>query len=354
MTRASFVRIAAVFLLAACGGAAHSDGTPAGNGQVRQVRLGAYSTPREAYGQAVLPAFAKKWKEEHGEDVKFQESYQGSGAQARAVIDGFEADIVALSLEPDVEKIVHAGLVTHDWRATPTHGMVTTSYVVIAIRPGNPKGIHDWADLARPDVQLLTPNVRTSGGAMWNIAAIYGAALRGHIAGVAPNDPAAAQAFLAKVLHNVPVMDKGARESMLTFESGVGDAAITYENEVVVAKNAGEKVDYVAPSSTLLVENPIAVVDSYAVKHGNADIAQAFVDFATGPEAQAAFAKYGLRSGGGDASAGLANVTDAFAIADLGGWGEVQKTIFEKDGPYDRALASSQGGAEASAAKGTR
>ncbi len=328
--------------LLACGGdEPASDGAPAA-GKTREVTIAAYTTPREAYGQAILPAFAAKWKAEHGEDLEFQESYQGSGAQARAVAEGFEADIVALSLEPDVRVVEKAGLITHDWTSGATHGMVSTSYAVIAVRPGNPKGIQDWADLAKPGVEVLTPNVRTSGGAMWNVAAIYGAAIRGHVAGVAANDPAAAEAFLASVLKNVKVMDKGARESMVTFEGGVGDAAITYENEVLVAQQAGKQIEYVLPKSTILIENPAAVVDTYAKKHGNEEVAKALLEFLTTPEAQAAYRKYGLRPVFQGATMGLPTVTDPFTIRDLGDWSGVQATVFEKGAGYDRAMALAQ------------
>src|SRR2546426_9949216 len=222
--------------------------------------LGGYTTPREAYGKAVLPAFKKYWKDKTGQDVEFQESYQGSGAQSRAIIGGFEADIAALSLEGDIDKIAEAGLITHDWKTKPYKGMVSTSIVVIAVRPGNPKGIKDWADLAQPGLNVLTPDPKTSGGAQWNINAIYGAALRG-LAGVAKDDKAAAQQFLKSILRNVSIMDKGARESITTFEKGVGDAAITYENEVLVARQFGQTYDYIVPHSSIMIENPVALVD---------------------------------------------------------------------------------------------
>jgi sulfate transport system substrate-binding protein len=326
--------------LLACTG--NTGETPA---PARQLTLAAYTTPREAYGKAILPGFAAKWAAERGgEQVTFQESYQGSGAQARAVVDGFEADVVALSLEPDVRTVQKAGLITRDWAAGEHHGVVTTSYAVIAVRPGNPKNLHDWADLAQPGLEVLTPNVRTSGGAMWNVAALYGAALRGHVANVPANDPAAAEQFLASVLKNVKVMDKGARESMVTFESGVGDAAITYENEVLVAEQAGKELDYVVPSSTILIENPVAVVDAYAQKHGTTELADAFVAYLTSSEAQAAFAKFGLRSVAGPADPSLPAVSDGFTIRDPGGWDDVASKVFAEGGSYDKALALAQGG----------
>ena len=153
--------------------------------------LAAYTTPREAYRDALLPGFETAWKQKTGGAVEFRTSYQGSGAQARAIIGGFEADIAALALAPDIDKIVTEKLITQDWKARPHGGMVSNSVVVIAVRKGNPAGIKDWSDLTRSGLNVLTPDPKTSGGAMWNINAIYGAALRGH-AGVPANDPAAA------------------------------------------------------------------------------------------------------------------------------------------------------------------
>jgi len=308
----------------------------------RTLVLGAYTTPREAYGKAIIPAFQRYWKEKTGEDVQFQESYLGSGAQARAIVSGFEADVAALSLEPDVESIAKAGLITHDWKAGPARGMVTRSIVVIAVRPGNPKGLRDWDDLRTAGLNVLTPNVRTSGGAMWSVCALWGAALRGETA--APKgDTAAAEQLLRDVLKNVSVMDKGARESIVNFEKGVGEVAITYENEVLVGRKAGQTYEYAVPRSTILIENPIAVVDRYAEKHKVRDLAEAFVAFVRTPAAQRAFSEYGLRpvddSVAREVAAGFPTVKDLFTVGDLGGWPEVQKTLFEPGAAYDRATA---------------
>ncbi len=306
----------------------------------RTLTLAAYTTPREAYGKAILPAFAAFWKAKTGEEVRFEESYQGSGAQSRAVREGFEADVVALSLDPDVQAIADAGLITHDWRAQG--GIVTRSVAVIAVRPGNPKGITDWPDLARADVEVLTPNVRTSGGAMWNVLAVWGAGLRGH-AGVAAGDEAGAIGLLRGVLARVSVMDKGARESIVTFEKGVGDAAITYENEVLVAKQEGKELDYVVPPSTILIENPVAVVDAYAKKHGNEEVAAEFVRFLQTPASQAAFSTYGLRPvDAGATPPGLPTPADVFTIRDLGGWDAAKEKVFAKGGVYDQAAPASK------------
>lgn len=328
----------ALLLLAACG---TSDPGPTA-APARTLTLAAYTTPREAYGKAILPAFAAHWKERTGEIVTFEASYQGSGAQARAVKEGFEADVVALSLDPDVKVIEEAGLLTHDWRAGTNGGMVSRSIAVIAVRPGNPKNIRDWTDLARPDVEVLTPNVRTSGGAMWNVLAIWGAGLRGH-AGVTAGDEAGAIGLLRGVLGRVSVMDKGARESIVNFEKGVGDAAITYENEVLVARKEGREMDYVVPPSTILIENPVAVVDTYAKKHGNEDLAAAFVAFLHTPASQQAFADYGLRPvDPAAAPTDLPAPADVFTVADLGGWDVVKPKVFGDDGVYDRAAPAAK------------
>ena len=346
--------VACLLLIAACSGGNKDAGSSANTGTdapkeaapaAAKLALGAYTTPREAYGTAVLPAFRAEWKQKTGAEITVQESYLGSGAQARAIVGGFEADIAALSLEPDIEKIKKAGLITHDWKAGAHGGMVTRSIVVIGVRKGNPKGIKDWDDLAKPGVEVLTPDVRTSGGAMWNVAAIYGAALRGHTS-AKKDDAAAATKLLGGVLKNVKVFDKGARESLLGFESGLGDAIITYENEILVGRQKGKDYEYVVPKSTILIENPVAVVDEYTKKHGTHEVATAFVAFLHGAEAQRAFAKHGLRPVvpeiEKEVAATFPTVTDLFTIRDLGDWKGVQTSLFDKGAGYDTALAGAQ------------
>jgi len=313
--------------------------------QPTRLVLAAYTTPREVYSRAIIPAFQQRWKEQTGEEVVVEASYEGSGAQSRAVVGGFEADVVALSLEGDVDRIADAGLITHDWKAGPYHGMVTSSIVVIAVREGNPRGIKDWDDLGQPGLNVLTPNPRTSGGAMWNINAIYGAALRGYTA--APKDDAeAARQLLKRIVTNVSVMDKGARESITTFEQGIGDAAITYENEVIVGRQAGNTYDYVIPRSTIRIDNPAAVVDSYAEKHGTREVANAFVAYLTSPEAQRAFAQYGLRPLDPAVAEEVAGqyppVEGLWTIDYLGGWQKVFEEIYGENGVFTRTIAEIQ------------
>ena len=333
--------LALVLLLAGCSGA------NAEQGAARTLTFAAYTTPREAYGREILPAFISAWADSSGHTLRIEESYLGSGAQARAIAGGFEADIAALSLEPDIQTLVDAGLVRPDWNATPFGGMVTRSIVVIAVRPGNPKRITDWKDLTRADVEVVTPNPRTSGGAMWNIAALYGAALRER-GGTSAADSGAADALLRGVLSRVRIMDKGAREAMLTFEHGVGDAAITYENEVLVAQKGGQAMDYVIPSSTILIENPVAIVHGYAEPRGTVAAAEAFVRYLTTPDAQRMFTRYGLRAVdstvAGETQGQFPSVRDLFTIRDLGGWPAVVAALFAPGGAFDRASAAAVAG----------
>jgi sulfate transport system substrate-binding protein len=342
-----YPRILLGLALLSLSAAVHGCGKDSGSDRNKAILiLGAYTSPREVYGKAIIPAFKKYWKEKTGQDVEFQESYQASGAQSRAIVGGFEADIAALSLEDDITRIAQAGLITHDWKAQPDNGIVSTSIVVIAVRQGNPKSIKDWPDLAASGLNVLTPDPRTSGGAQWNVNAIYGAALRG-FAGAPKGDRAAAQQVLESIFRNVSVMDKGARESLTTFEKGVGDAAITCENEVVVARQSGERYDYIVPRSTILIQNPAAVVDKNADKHGVRQVAEAFVSFLHGEEAQRAYSKYGLRPGdqkiAAETDSALPHVEDLWTIEFLGGWKSVSTELYGPDGVYSRVIANLRG-----------
>lgn len=304
--------------------------------------LGGYSIPREAYGKLIIPAFRKKWLSEKKQELEISESYMASGAQARAIVGGFEADVAALSLDPDIQKIGDAGLIRHDWRAKPHGGIVTRSVVVIGVRKGNPKGIHDWRDLAKPGLNVLTPNVKTSGGAMWNVLALYGAALR---AGTPEGAELRAQELLLGVLANVKIMDSSGRDSVLNFERGVGDAIITYENEILVLPEE-KRPDIIVPRSTILIENPVAVIDTYAKKHGADALAEGFVDFLFSLEAQRAYASQGLRPVDDvalrEAGEKFAKVHDLFTIRDLGGWPGVRKLVFAEGALYDQVLLLSR------------
>jgi len=338
-------------LLAGCGGAAteapgSGEEASQASGEPVKLILGAYTTPREAYRE-LIPIFQAQWKEKTGEEVVFEESYLGSGAQSRAIVEGFEADIAALSLEADITRIQNAGLITHDWKSGEYKGMISTSIVTFAVRPGNPEGIQDWADLGKEGLEILTPNPKTSGGAMWNVLALYGAAKRGFVEGVPADDEAAAQEFLLKVLGNVTVMDKGARESITNFEKGVGDLAITYENEVLVGQQSGQTYELVIPRSTILIQNPVALIDTYVDKHGTRPVAEAFVEFLFSREAQEVFARHGLRSVDPEVARATASqypeVEDVFNIDYFGGWEQAIPDFFGDDGIYYQTITKVQG-----------
>jgi sulfate/thiosulfate transport system substrate-binding protein len=326
------------------------------------LTLAAYTTPREAYVE-IIPLFQMYWKEQTGQEVSFQESYLGSGAQSRAVAGGFEADIVALSLERDVTRLVEAGLITHEWQDNEYNGMISTSLVTLLVRPGNPRNIQDWADVTQEGIEVLTPDPATSGGAQWNIVAAYGAAYRGHVEGYEAGEEGAFQ-FLVNLLNNVSVLDPSARDSVITYSNGIGDVLITYENEYYAGIAAGDEYDIVYPSSTILIENPVAVVDAYADAHGVREAAEAFVQLLYTPEAQAIFASKGYRPPvlksitTAEAEAGdepiplwaegvldealFPAVDDIFTIVDFGGWDVVGATFFSEDGIFAQAIAKAQ------------
>jgi sulfate transport system substrate-binding protein len=325
------------------------------------LTLAAYTTPREVYVE-VIPLFQEYWLQETGQRVEFQASYLGSGAQSRAVAGGFEADVVALSLERDVNQLVDAGLITHDWQENAYNGMVSTSLAVLVVRPGNPKDVADWGDLARDGIEVLTPDPATSGGAQWNVLATVGAAQRGHVEGYSADDEGA-YAFLVDWLSHVSVLDPSARDSVITYSRGIGDALITYENEYFAGIAAGDEYDIVYPTSTILIENPAAVVDAYADAHGVREAAEAFVAFLYTDPAQAIFADKGYRppvSRAGDAAEGaelddsplwedgaldpdrFPPVDDIFTVDYFGGWDQIGGDFFGDDGLYTRAIAEAQ------------
>lgn len=310
------------------------------------LTFAAYSVPREAYGQ-IIKAFQKYWLDKTGQKVTFQESYQGSGTQSRNIVNGFKADVTALSVEPDVTRIAAAKLITHDWQKTSYRGMVSDSVTVLAVRPGNPKNIHGWADIAKPGIEVITPNPATSGGAQWNLLAAYGAAKRGKIEGVEQNDENALK-FIGNILKNVSVFDKDGRESFLTFERGVGDVAITYENEVYAGLAAGGQYEIIYPDSTILIENPATYIDVYVDANGTRPVAEAFVQYLLTPDAQHIFADYGFRPvvaeiAKEDAIAKkFPPIKDLFTIDEFGGWSKVSTDLFGDKGAITKLLAQVQ------------
>jgi sulfate transport system substrate-binding protein len=307
--------LALALALAGCGGADEA------GGDSTTLTLVAYSTPREVY-EELIPAFAAT---EAGKGVSFEQSYAASGEQSRAVESGLPASVVAFSLEPDVTRLVEAELVDPTWADDEHEGMVSNSVVVLAVRKGNPKAIKGWSDLLRDDVEVITPNPFTSGGARWNVMAAYGAQLE---QGRSEDE---AVEYLRRLFHNVAVQDKSARESLQTFAGGKGDVLIAYENEAITAQQKGEELDYVIPAETILIENPIAVVsDLDATTRAKA---HAFVDYARSEPAQKVFAEKGYRSI-------LAELVDEqrypepevlFTIEKFGGWDQVMTDFFDRE-----------------------
>jgi sulfate/thiosulfate transport system substrate-binding protein len=329
-----FLALAALAGLAAgCGG--QSGASQEGGGE-KKLTLVAYSTPKEAYAE-IIPAFQRTGP---GKGVSFDQSYGSSGEQERAVQGGLPADLVALSLEPDVTKLVKAGLVDPGWNKGSNHGFVTHSVVSFAVRKGNPKNIRTWADLVKPGIEVITPNPFTSGGAKWNIMAGYGAQLE------QGRSAAEAEAYLKELFDQVPVLDKSAREALQTFSSGKGDVLIAYENEAITAQQKGEKLDYVTPDETILIENPAAVVNRTKERKS----ADAFLGFLRSDHAQKIFASKGYRSIKPELldEKRYPKPAKLFEIGRFGGWSKVNDEFFEPQSGKIAEIFRSQGKSTAS------
>ena len=323
---------------AGCGGSSSDSDSGGGDGDGGggSLTLVAYSTPEEAYRE-IIPAFNKT---PEGEGVGFDQSYASSGEQSRAVEGGLPADVVEFSLEPDITRLVDAGLVDADWNQNEYKGMVTDSVVVFMVRKGNPENIKDWDDLVTGDVEVLEPNPFTSGGAKWNIMAAYGAQLE---KGKSPEE---AKQYLADLFDNVPVLDKSARESLQTFSSGKGDVLLGYENEAILAQQQGEELDYIVPDQTLLIENPVAVVN----ESKEPELAKSFVDFLYTPEAQEIFVKKGYRPvvDGIPGADEFPTPPSLFEISKFGGWAKVNDEFFDPEQGVVAEIFQSQGKSTAS------
>jgi sulfate transport system substrate-binding protein len=304
------VALGATLGIAACGG---------GSGST--LNLVAYSTPQQVYEDKLEPAFKDT---SDGKDVDFSNSFGSSGDQSRAVEAGQPADVVEFSLEPDMTRLVDAGIVASDWNQNQYKGIVTNSVVTLMVRPGNPKHITSFDDLAKSDIDVIDPNPATSGGARWNIMAIYGSQI------AEGKSPAQAQDFVKQVLANTSVQDSSARDSLQTFSSGKGDVLVGYENEAIQAKQEGIDLEYVTPDSTILIENPIAVTKDAPSE------AQKFLDFLYTDQAQQDFADSGYRpvvkSVADKNASKFPTPSGLFTIAEFGGWSKVADPFFGDDG----------------------
>jgi sulfate transport system substrate-binding protein len=301
-----------------------------------------YDPTRELY-QEVNAAFAKQWKAKNSQNVTVNQSHGGSGKQARAVIDGLEADVVTLALAYDIDAIAAKGLLPADWQSRlPNNSSPYTSTIVFLVRKGNPKKIKDWDDLARAGVSVITPNPKTSGGARWNYLAAWGYALR-KPGGAGAGADARAREFVTRIYKNVPILDTGARASTVTFvERGIGDVLMAWENEALLVINdlGKDKFEIVYPSLSILAEPPVAVVDKYAKAHGTEAAARAYLDYLYTPEAQTLAAKHYYRPRLKSAGASYAKQfpdLKLFTIDEVfGGWAKAQSAHFAEGGIFDQ------------------
>ncbi len=304
-----------------------------------------YDPTRELYA-AINPAFAKAWQAQTGQAVQIRASHGGSGAQARAVIDGLEADVVTLALQPDIDAISErSGLVAPGWRGRLPNGSVPyTSTILFVVRRGNPKGIHDWADLVRPGVSVITPNPKTSGGARWNYLAAWGWALRAN-----NGDKDRARAFVAELFKHVPVLDTGARGSTITFaQRNQGDVLLAWEDDanLAVRQMGRDRLEIVVPSVSIVAEPVVAVVDKVVDRRGTRALAEAYLRFLWTPEAQEIAARNFYRPSDPAVLARHAeqfpNVA-TFTVADtLGDWPTVQREHFGDGGVFDQIYKPGQ------------
>ena len=333
MMRRSFVLGAAVASLVLAGGPSHT----LADTTILNV---SYDPTREFY-QEFNEAFAEHWQQQTGEEIAIQQSHGGAGKQARAVIDGLEADVVTLALAYDIDEIAaRSGWLPKNWQSRlPHNSSPYTSTIVFLVRKGNPKGIQDWGDLVKEDVQVITPNPKTSGGARWNYLAAWAWALR-----QPGGDDQKAQAFVAKLYQHVPVLDTGARGSTTTFvQRGIGDVLLAWENEAFLALEelGPDQFEIVVPSLSILAEPPVTLVDHVADKHGTREVAQAYLEYLYSPTGQALAAKHFYRPVAPEHAdpadlerfpeVELITIDDVF-----GGWQEAQSRHFADGGIFDQ------------------
>lgn len=296
-----------------------------------------YDPTREFY-QEYNAAFSKYWQQQSGDKVTVRQSHGGSGKQATSVINGIEADVVTLALAYDIDAIAERGRIDKKWiKRLPANSAPYTSTIVFLVRKGNPKGIHDWSDLVKPGVSVITPNPKTSGGARWNYLAAWGYALHHH-----NNDQAKAQAFVKKLYKNVEVLDSGARGATNTFvERGIGDVLIAWENEALLAKQVlgQDKFEIITPSESILAEPTVSLVDRVVDKRGTREVANAYLHYLYSPEGQSIAAKHYYRPRDAAVEAKFIEQfpkLKLFTVEDtFGGWTNAQKVHFSSGGTFD-------------------
>jgi sulfate/thiosulfate-binding protein len=338
-------RTALVLLLTGVGGACGGGSAPAenraaqGSAPPASVELlnASYDPTRELYVE-VNAAFARHWQDKSNQRVTIKQSHGGAGAQARAVIDGLDADVVTLALAYDIDAIQHAGLIAPGWQTRlPDNSAPYTSTIVFLVRQGNPKGIRDWGDLVKPGIGVITPNPKTSGGARWSYLAAWEYARR-----QPGGSETTARAFVTRLYGNVPVLDSGARGSTTTFvQRRIGDVLLAWENEAYLALDeAKDRIEIVVPSLSILAEPPVTVVDSVVDKKGTRKVAEAYLQFLYTPEVQALAARHHYRPRSADVAAKYASsfaTVQLFTIDEaFGGWQAAQEAHFADGGTFDQ------------------
>ncbi|MCP9848494.1 sulfate ABC transporter substrate-binding protein [Cyanobium sp. Morenito 9A2] len=316
-------------------------GAPAQAQQKKEILLVSYAVTKAAYDR-IIPLFEADYRKRTGQAVTVKTSYGGSGSQTRAVVDGLEADVVGLALSGDILKIEEAGLIKPGWeKENPNNSIITNSLVVFFTRAGNPKKINSWKDLDNKNVDVVTANPKTSGGARWNFLGLWGSVTQ------TGGTETQARNFVTTVYRNVDVLPKDAREATDTFvKRRKGDVLLNYENEAILARKTGEwTVPYKIPSPNILIEGPIAVVDRNVDKKGTRRIAEAFTRFLYTPAAQKAFTDNGFRpvtAEGKAAAKGKFQPVQTYTAGSFGGWKSINSKIFGKGGLWDSIFARSR------------
>lgn len=305
---------------------------PSHTGSGANITLYGFSIMKESLEKSIYPAFSAKWKSEHGVDVRFTSSFAGSETITNQILQGVKAQIAVLSIERDAHRLKYGGAVTSDWRLWPQKGVVNKTPFVILVRRGNPKGIRDFPDLAKPGVKIIHPDPESSGGAQWSILAIYGSELVKTEKQFGTRDPARALQTLQAIWRNVVSTPGSAREARTTFEQGYGDALITYELEGLLLRQANSGIEMVVPEATIFSEHPVVIVDRN-VSPADRPLVEAFVRYLWTDDAQRAFVQNHFRPAANEAltqeNKDLATIKYPFTVEYFGGWGRAYPEVIE-------------------------
>lgn len=341
---AAAIAVAGSLVLGACGGGTDSEGGSGGEGGSTTLSIVGFAVP-----EAANKAIAEEWnKTDDGKGVSFKTSYGASGDQSRAVVSGLDADYVHFSVASDVTRLVDEGLVAEDWNTGPNKGVVSTSVVVFAVRKGNPLGIEDWDDLVQDGVEIVTPNPASSGAARWNALAAWGQVIE------SGGTEADAEEFVTKLYNNVVALPNSGRDATTAFTGGTGNVFLTYENEAILARQSGEDFDYIVPDTTILIENPGAVLIDADPK------AEDWLDFVLSAEGQGQFARKGFRpldgvegveygevEGANDPSNPFPEISNLLTVADdFGSWSDLSKKFFDEEAGIVTTIIAESGKAQ--------